>query len=371
MENFFQLFSNQFAEKLPFVAYKNPNEVLVKGILQSDRVIHTVTDYTESGFIFAPFDTEQQTILIPFENCFDFFFDKEKSIDSHIEHSKNGAGKNAHIELVKKGIEAINSLCLSKVVLSRKEECLLNNDLVTLFKNALSLYNNAFVYLWYHPKVGCWIGATPEVLLQTRNNQFKTMALAGTQLYKDELVWQVKEQEEQQIVTDYIAENLAAKEFKFTLGSPYTVKAGSLAHIRTDINGTLHHASKHTSLKKLINTLHPTPAVCGFPKKEAKEFILKNEGYNREFYTGFLGELNLKSSRKNNRHNTENMAYRFTTKSSSLYVNLRCMQVNDTTVTIYAGGGVTANSNALHEYEETCNKTSTMKKVLNFDDGIL
>ena len=162
-----------------------------------------------------------------------------------------------------------------------------------------------------------------------------------------------------------------AKEFKFTLGSPYTVKAGSLAHIRTDINGTLHHASKHTSLKKLINTLHPTPAVCGFPKKEAKEFILKNEGYNREFYTGFLGELNIESRRKKNRRNTENMAYRFTTKSSNLYVNLRCMQVNDHTVTIYVGGGVTASSNALHEYEETCNKTNTMKKVLNLDSVVL
>lgn len=368
MNSFFQSLTSQFAEKLPFVAYRKPNEILVKGVLQSDAVLNTINDYSESGFVFAPFDTKKQIVLIPFNNCIETSFEEEKSVENRTLYSINNTYKEIHVELVKRGIEAIDNLCLDKVVLSRKEECLLNNDPITLFKNALSLYNNAFVYLWYHPKVGCWIGATPEVLLQTRNNQFKTMALAGTQLYADELIWKEKEQEEQQIVTDYIAENLTAKEFNFISGKPYTFRAGHLAHIRTDINGVLHHDSQYIGLRKLIDTLHPTPAVCGLPKNKAKEFILKNEGYDREFYTGFLGELNIESRRKNNRRNTENMAYRFTTKSSSLYVNLRCMQVNDATVTIYVGGGVTASSNALHEYEETCNKTNTMKKVLNFDN---
>ena len=47
------------------------------------------------------------------------------------------------------------------------------------------------------------------------------------------------------------------------------------------------------SIKKIILALHPTSAVCGLPKQEAKEFILQNEGYNREYYSGFLGELNI------------------------------------------------------------------------------
>ena len=46
-------------------------------------------------------------------------------------------------------------------------------------------------------------------------------------------------------------------------------------------------------LKSLVQALHPTPAVCGFPKQTVQNFIQSNEGYNREFYTGFLGELNL------------------------------------------------------------------------------
>ena len=366
MDDFFKALSNQFENKLPFVAYRKPNEALVKGVLQSDVIIHTVTDYSESGFVFAPFDTEEQPVLIPFENCIETIFKEVTTIQQQVEYTDKNESKSAHIDLVQKGIGTIKNTQLSKVVLSREEKYSLNkSDPVQLFKNALALYKNAFVYLWYHPKVGCWLGATPEVLLQTRNNQFKTMALAGTQLYTENIVWAAKEQNEQQIVTDYITENLTEKKFKFTKGTPYTLKAGDLAHIRTDISGAINASSRDTDLQILINTLHPTPAVCGFPKDVAKDFILNNEGYDRQFYSGFLGELNIETKRKSNRRNTENHAYRFTSKSSSLFVNLRCMQLNKALATIYVGGGITASSNAENEYVETCNKTNTMKKLIN------
>ena len=190
------------------------------------------------------------------------------------------------------------------------------------------------------------------------------MALAGTQLYTDNITWTPKEEEEQQIVTDYIANNIAAKDFSFTVSAPYTIKAGDLAHIRSDFNGRISSTSSAGSLQELISLLHPTPAVCGYPTESAKEFILNNEGYDRCFYTGFLGELNSSSKRKNNRRNTENNAYRFITNSSSLYVNLRCMELYNDCANIYVGGGVTASSDPEKEYIETCNKMNTMKKLI-------
>ena len=365
MDSFFKALSNQFDNKLPFVAYRKPNEVLVKGILQSDAIIHTVTDYSESGFVFAPFDTNKQIVLIPFENCIETLFVEKADADNSVTIINNTEDKLRHIQLVKKGIAAIKKTDLNKVVLSRRVACSIEkNTPIDLFKNALKEYANAFVYLWYHPKVGCWLGATPEVLLQTRNNQFKTMALAGTQLYEDDLSWEHKEQEEQLIVTDYIAKKLSAKDFSFTVSSPYTIKAGSLAHIRSDFNGRIPSASATEDLQKLIHLLHPTPAVCGYPTEIAKDFILNNEGYDRCFYTGFLGELNISSKRKNNRRNTENNAYRFITNSSNLYVNLRCMELHENNAIIYVGGGVTASSDAEKEYIETCNKMNTMKKLI-------
>ena len=365
MDNFFKALSSQFDNKLPFVAYRKPNEALVKGVLQPDDTIHTVTDYSESGFVFAPFDINKQIVLIPFEHCIETLFNEKELVDNSVAVVNNIDDKLQHIQLVKKGINEIEKTDLNKVVLSRKVECSIEkNTPIDLFKNALREYTNAFVYLWYHPQVGCWLGATPEVLLQTRNNQFKTMALAGTQLYDENITWEPKEQEEQQIVTDYIAKKLSAKNFSFTISDPYTIKAGSLAHIRSDFSGKIPSISATEDLQKLIHLLHPTPAVCGYPTEIAKDFIVNNESYNRSFYTGFLGELNISSKRKNNRRNTENNAYRFITNSSNLYVNLRCMELHESNVNIYVGGGVTASSDAEKEYIETCNKMNTMKKLI-------
>ena len=60
-------------------------------------------------------------------------------------------------------------------------------------------------------------------------------------------------------------------------------------HLKTDIQAEV---EDRNSISNIIDSLHPTPAVCGFPKEVAKQFILENEGYNREFYAGFLGEWN-------------------------------------------------------------------------------
>ncbi|MFN9108978.1 MAG: chorismate-binding protein, partial [Bacteroidota bacterium] len=77
---------------------------------------------------------------------------------------------------------------------------------------------------------------------------------------------------------------------------------------------------------------------------------IKNEGYDRGFYSGFLGELN----------------FDFETKefASDLYVNLRCMQIEGNLAHIYVGGGITADSDAESEWLETVNKSQTMKKIL-------
>jgi len=122
-----------------------------------------------------------------------------------------------------------------------------------------------------------------------------------------------------------------------------TVKAGSLVHLRTQIKGDI----EKEGLRSLVNLLHPTPAVCGMPKEKAKQFILENENYNRSYYTGYLGELNM----------TEN-------KNSHLFVNLRCMEIKNNIAEIYIGGGITKESNPEKEWEETVAKSNIMLKAL-------
>ena len=143
-------------------------------------------------------------------------------------------------------------------------------------------------------------------------------------------------------------------------------EAESLSDVNTCLNLPFFLKPEDDILGKVVLALHPTPAVCGRPLEIAKQFILNNEDYNRDFYTGFLGELNFEKaqSRNRNRRNIENNAYASIKKTTSLYVNLRCMQLKRNEIDIYVGGGITEDSNAESEWQETVEKTSTIKKVL-------
>lgn len=369
-EYFFEAAQNHFDDALPFVLYSKPNAAAVKGLFQNDDTVFISKNLDESGFVFAPFDTEKRTILIPVEQSetlevklreFATVIPAKTEIDGE---ELTMQSMQQHISIVLKATAAIRDNDLQKVVLSRKETVNLSEaNAIKLFKRLLAYYPNAFVYCWYHPKIGLWLGATPETLINVTGNRFATMALAGTQKNTngETVTWQAKEKEEQQLVTDFIVDSLEASVSSIKVSDVETVRAGSLLHIRTKIFGVF-----NSNLKAIVSALHPTPAVCGLPKKTAKQFILDNENYNREFYTGFLGELNIKEkiTRNNNRRNVENNAYASVKTVSNLFVNLRCMQLTDKTATIYVGGGITKDSIPEKEWEETVNKTQTMKKVL-------
>ena len=420
-DQLFEQVEKQLENKLPFVAYRKPNSSEIKTMLQVDSALNTISDFTESGFVFAPFDSGETAFLIPLKQAklhvvkYDPNNFAENEVGFNTEHSNRDNAtqdrdKRLHIKRVESGIEAINNDIFSKVVLSRREiiEDVQTNPLA-IFKRLLRRYPTAFVYVWYHPEVGLWLGATPETLLSVNGNQLKTMALAGTQAFEGEMdvVWKEKEKEEQQIVTDFIVESLESvinpskvkrrvqADHHSTLTDPLnvlgpektikgrlsvdnkkmvsdrikvsitnTVKAGNLLHLLTEI--TMQLTPETRILKPILEVLHPTPAVCGFPKEKAKSYIIENEGYPREFYAGFMGELNLNETirRNKNRRNVENNAYRARKVISNLYVNLRCMQIKDQDVFVYVGGGITKDSNPMAEWEETVNKTKTIKSVL-------
>ena len=353
----------------PFVFYRKPNANIIFEIIQQGENLHFLDSFNQKGFVFAPFDDFSSSIIFPLDKS-----DVSKNIfetscfnDIKFE-TFNNYDKENHIALVSNGIDFITNQQTSKIVLSRKEIIQTNQlDLVKTFENLLNKYQSAFVYIWFHPKVGLWLGATPETLISTKNNTFKTMSLAGTQVYKNtiDVTWQDKEIQEHKFVTDYIVNELKEMNITCNISDTTTVKAGNLLHLQAIISGRLKDKSQ---LSNVIKALHPTPAVCGLPKEKAKQFILNNENYKREFYTGFLGELNFeidKRQRTNNRRNIENHAYNFKQIQSSLFVNLRCMQVKNNEVYIYVGGGITKDSNPEKEYLETVAKAEVMKSVVN------
>jgi isochorismate synthase len=358
MIDFLIKIKQHYTQNLPFVVYKKPKKNKVVGLFQHNDHLYFAESFKEKGFVFAPF-VGQQFILIPANEsikwqskCRDLDCNENRNL---IEPQANDNDKTFFEKLVAKGVTEIKSGKIKKIVLSRQEIVEVPDfDLIKTLQRMLNSYPEAFCYCWFHPKIGLWMGATPEKLLKSRTTHFQTMALAGTQVAKNEIQsdininWGKKEIEEQQFVTEYILENLKPLTSEVAISSPYTTRAGKLYHINTDIEGQM---LPQANLNDIVSVLHPTPAICGLPKVEAQNFILKNENYDRSYYTGYLGELNIKEFDKH-------------PHKSELYVNIRCMQINNQKAYLYIGCGITANSSPENEWIESVNKSNTMKRVL-------
>lgn len=328
------------SKQVPFVCYVKPNENVWNLLVQQNDGIIEFTN--QSGFVFMPFHEGKQ-VVIPFEgNTFSQgnIENLENKLTENFASESNQ--KETFEDLVSKGVSAIQQGEFDKVVLSRKLILKEQIAIVETFQNLISTYPTAFRYLFFHPKIGLWMGATPEQLVKINQNEFETVALAGTQLYSENVIWATKEIEEQQFVTDYIVTKVKDKVNTLIVSDAKIVKAGNLAHLKSFISGEL---TADFQANDLIKALHPTPAVCGLPKEKAIDFILKNEGYDRKYYAGFLGEYN-------------------TNNQTNLFVNLRCLEVENDVVNIYVGCGITKDSNPEKEFIETENKSMTMRNVL-------
>jgi len=353
LNNLFEKITAYYHQKLPFVVYSKPNSEKVSAFFMPDTELNFVSNFEEKGFVFAPFSSSEKVILFPEEKALSM--SESVQLETYnlqdIVFNADTLSKEKHIKIVESAIEKIHKSDLQKVVISREELIDITNfDLIKIYKKLLSTYKNAFVYVWFHPEVGLWFGATPETLLSISGTTFKTMSLAGTQVSteNEKVVWKSKELEEQQLVTNFIESQLENIAANLEIDKTETIKAGNLLHLRTKVSGNLKETS---SLEELIRGLHPTPAVCGLPREIASAFIFEKENYNRSFYTGFLGELNIQHSKKDS-------------KSSALFVNLRCMRIEDNSAAVFVGGGITKDSNAAKEWEETVSKSKTMKRVL-------
>lgn len=238
----------------------------------------------------------------------------------------------------------LNSLIeqkIGKAVLSRVKSVLFDEtNAIKLFNELVVAYPNAFVYMISSHHFGTWIGASPEILLKTDHSRGTTISLAGTLPIGEDQFWSSKENEEQNLVTLFIEDILNKSAVtNLKIGSPTEVQAGPLRHLRSeisfDLNGNLPF--------EIARSLHPTPAVSGFPQKNALELIDKFEEHDRMLYAGMIGV--------------------FSEDKSDIYVNLRCCSIHKGQAYLFLGGGYTKDSIPEKEWQETENKSKTLLNI--------
>lgn len=287
------------------------------------------------GFVFTNFDASQ---------C--YVFEASDSKPGGTLHFKTARPyvftQREYLQQAHAFLNGIHQMSLGKAVFSRiKSTSFDGNKALALFEKLCDQYPRALVYLLSSELTGTWIGASPEVLLEAHDQYLFTMSLAGTRKASEEGSWGEKELIEQELVTDFITDQLKELQVdEIEAAGPYDFEAGPVTHLRTDISASLSGISPWTAALRL----HPTPAVSGLPRPAAIALIGSAETHDRELYTGMFGFVSGSSSR--------------------LFVNLRCAQLQEKQAYLYLGGGFTPQSVPELEWQETENKSRTLLNVM-------
>lgn len=332
--------------------------------IRSSRPPAIVAGYDDigrmSGFVIAPFacsDTDK-IIIIHADEILSATVPADTSRDMQ---GMTPAGSQPATQPTEQYCEAFsryhNAIAegkFSKLVLARKRmQARINGDsreeAAEIFFRACRTFPRLMIMLFSTPESGTWIIASPEILVEGTGSHYHTVALAGTMPYSEGYAeWSEKNKREQKVVESYIESILSDVAEDIIKDGPTTMRAGSLAHLRTDFRFSLHGKEDGISgnaLGMLLSRLHPTPAVCGMPKEEAKNFILRNEGMERRYYSGFAGPVDISGE-------------------THLYVSLRCAEITEEAFWLYAGGGIMPDSLCLNEWKETEEKMKTISHVL-------
>jgi isochorismate synthase len=249
----------------------------------------------------------------------------------------------AYIQKIK---ELIAKKEVEKIVAARPRqlELNMNKNLLNfdkIFQLAINTYPNAYVSFVQTDSL-VYFGISPELLLKgnLQKGNFETVALAGTVLWSEQEMFGSKEIAEQDFIVRHISEVFDAFKIDYHTHPQKVINAGHLAHLFNQISFTY----KDMFLENVIRSLHPTPAIAGYPAKLSETYIKQNEKMKRGLYSGFSG---VKIGNE-----------------ITLSVNLRCLTILDKIPYLWAGAGITKDSNPINEWEETELKMQTLQKLI-------
>ena len=329
-EAFEEEIRSAFLSGLSFYAYRFPNDNMFSYGSSEGYVEGIGTP----GFTIGMFNSNMPFITIPYDGTKRI----ETPLSLYTMPSRSTSWEEYSHE-VEEIIKDLKDDPESKVVATRTVVKEISNfDIADIFYETCSRFPESIVFCFSTPATGCWIGASPELLLSGKPGTLESMALAGTRAYGTQEPWDEKNIKEQSIVKDYIVKIFDNNGLTPSIEENFNQRAGSIEHICTPIKAKLNGG---VNLGKLLKELSPTPALCGFPKDFALREIQRLENFERGCYGGFCGPF----------HSIED--FRFN-------VVLRCASVTEKRQCLYAGGGITSRSNIQKEWEETNLKLSNI-----------
>lgn len=257
-------------------------------------------------------------------------------------------------ERVAEAIKRIESSQVDKVVLARDLVAESNTKVETI--PILRKLATEYPSTWTFAVAGL-VGATPELLLRLSRGMVTSRVLAGTipKTGNDEkdlalaasLARSSKDLEEHEYAVRSVAE--ALEPFCSSTNvpeSPFVLHLANVMHLATDVTGALIESKQRVDAFSLLQSLHPSAAVCGTPRNIAFDIITEIEGMNRGRYAGPVGWIDAGGD-------------------GELGIALRSGQITDREIRIFAGCGIVAGSSPEKELEESNAKMIAMRSALH------
>ena len=250
----------------------------------------------------------------------------------------------------RKGVEAvlqnINARNCQKVVLARKTEFFFKEKLDPwdVLRNLKRVTANSYHFAFGFGDV-VFLGASPERLYKRQGRNILTQALAGTKPGPTSpvlLLNSTKDRHEHKIVVDAITAGLKplCRQLAFDL-KPQIRTLSNGHHLNTQFQGHLKNSVKD---ENILVSLHPTPALGGEPRDFALKTIRRIEPFSRGWYAGPLGYVG--------------------PDRAEFVVGIRSALVKGRKLSVFAGAGIVAGSNAEDEWQEIENKISNFIKII-------
>ena len=329
--------------RLSFYAYRRPGDMMIS-FGSSESVVEGIG---VPGFVVTYFLPELPYLTIPYKtiNSQPSTHNSQLSTLGTQLSTHNSTTQAQHTKEVNAIKTALDEIGYGKVVAARLIVEDRKIDPAASFARLCHEYPSAFVFCFSTPQTGCWLGASPELLLESHRGLLSTMSLAGTMPADSSGQWDFKNIEEQKMVTDFITEAFRENGLTPSTDGVFDKYSGIVKHLCTIISATISDDFDENRLNHLLKSLSPTPALCGLPRDLALRLISEYEYFSRGCYGGFCGPYHSPSD-------------------FSFYVNLRSAMVEDVKVSLFTGGGITRLSDPVVEWNETNLKAQTVARCL-------
>lgn len=345
------------ALNIPFVVFREPGGT-AQCVIQNSPLNNTETlDIKVRGFYLFPFSKRENCHPVFFKPDLHFEWNKRSEQQLHLQKLALSEdeitpqflyqiSEDSYKASLEDFLAELENRNIKKAIFSRiKKETLDSSfDIDFFYEKMCNQYPKAFIYVLNLPGDGVWLGASPELLISYDKGIARTVALAGTLKINKNLPapeWTRKEIDEHRLVENHIIKVCNDMDLKYEKTPVRSSSTGKVYHLKSDFSLLL----DQKTVAPFLDKIHPTPAISGLPQDLSLDLIYETEKHQRGYYCGFLGWVD----------NPE---------SFNLFINLRCMKKIDNEIFLFAGGGITPDSNIVSEWEETEVKMTTITDLL-------